>query len=117
MAKTTTNANTSDPIVNLSQAVGSMTTPDESLQQEVRSATDSLLGPKTKVHLGAWNVRTMYDETSRTAQVVQEMKRYKIDILGISECRWTGSGRKVINLSVMDQSYCTQVTQINIYEE
>ena len=29
----------------------------------------------------------------RTQQVVNEMKRYKTDILGISEIRWTGNGR------------------------
>ncbi|XP_078141751.1 uncharacterized protein LOC139917505 [Centroberyx gerrardi] len=59
--------------------------------EEVRSVIDSLLGPITKVRLGTWNVRTMY-ETSKLAQVISEMKRYRLDILGISECRWTGSG-------------------------
>ena len=34
-------------------------------------------------------------ETSKTAQVIREMDNYKLDILGVSECRWTGSGRKV----------------------
>ena len=29
----------------------------------------------------------------KTAQVVKEMERYNLDILGISECRWSGSGR------------------------
>uniref|UniRef100_A0A3B1KAX6 Endonuclease/exonuclease/phosphatase domain-containing protein n=1 Tax=Astyanax mexicanus TaxID=7994 RepID=A0A3B1KAX6_ASTMX len=71
-----------------------MTVLDESLQQEVRSAMASLLGPKTTIRLGAWNVRTMFD-TSKTAQVTSEMRRYRLDILGISECRWTGSGRQV----------------------
>ena len=31
--------------------------------------------------------------TSKTAQIVKEMGNYKLDILGISECRWTGSGK------------------------
>lgn len=69
----------------------SMTTADESLQQEVRSAMESLLRPKTKIHLGAWNVHTMY-ETFKLAQ-----ERCRLDILGISECRLTGSGRQTIN--------------------
>jgi len=34
-------------------------------------------------------------ETSKTAQVIKKMHNYKLDILGVSECRWTGSGRKV----------------------
>ena len=82
-----------DPIVDLSHPTGCMTPPDES-PRDVRSTTDSLLGPKTNIRLAAWNVRTMF-ETSRTAQVISEMRRYRLDILGISECRWTGSGRRV----------------------
>ena len=61
-----------DPTVDSSQPDGSMTTSDESLQQEVRSVKDSLLGPKAKIRIGAWNVRTMY-ETSKSAQVISEM--------------------------------------------
>ncbi|KAJ8412732.1 hypothetical protein AAFF_G00116830 [Aldrovandia affinis] len=33
-------------------------------------------------------------EMSKLAQVTREMERYRLDILGISECRWTGSGRQ-----------------------
>ena len=33
-------------------------------------------------------------ETGKTAQVTKEMVRYDLDILGVSECRWTGAGRK-----------------------
>jgi hypothetical protein len=32
-------------------------------------------------------------EASRTAQIAKEMKQYNISILGISEARWTGSGK------------------------
>ncbi|XP_033109873.1 craniofacial development protein 2-like [Anneissia japonica] len=32
-------------------------------------------------------------ETSKLAQITNEMKRHKIQILGISEARWTGSGK------------------------
>ena len=84
---------TRGPIADLSQP-GSMTTPAESLHQEGRCATDSLLGPKTKISIGTWNVCTM-NEASKLAQVIREMKRYRLDILGVSECRWTGSGRQV----------------------
>ena len=31
--------------------------------------------------------------TSKTAQIVKEMGNYQLDILGMSECRWTGSGK------------------------
>ena len=90
---TTIETTTRGPIADLSQP-GNMTTPAESLPQEGRCATDSLLGPKTKFSIGAWNVRTM-NEASKLAQVIREMKRYRLDILGVSECRWTGSGRQV----------------------
>ena len=72
VTETTTNTTTMDPTVDSSQPDGSMTTSDESLQQEVRSVKDSLLGPKAKIRIGAWNVRTMY-ETSKSAQVISEM--------------------------------------------
>ena len=51
-----------------------------------------LLNPKSNCNIGTWNVQTMYS-TSKTAQVIKEIGNYKLDILGISECRWTGSGR------------------------
>ena len=90
---TTMKTTTRGPIADLSKP-GSMTTPAQSLHQEGRCATDSLLGPKTKISIGTWNVRTM-NEASKLAQVIREMKRYRLDILGVSECRWTGSGRQV----------------------
>src|SRR5579871_5514335 len=46
---------------------------------------------KTKLRVGFWNVRTMFEST-KTTQIIQEMKVYKLHILGISECRWTGFG-------------------------
>lgn len=48
--------------------------------------------PKKTVRVGCWNVRSMYS-TGKTAQACREMARYKVEILGISECRWTRSGQ------------------------
>ena len=31
-------------------------------------------------------------QTGKLAQVVKDMDRYRMDIIGISEARWTGSG-------------------------
>ncbi len=36
-------------------------------------------------------------ETTKTAQVLSEMKRYHLDILGISESHWTSSGCQVLH--------------------
>lgn len=46
----------------------SMTTLDES-RKKIRSVKEGLLGPKTAICIGAWNIRTMY-ETTKTAQVL-----------------------------------------------
>ena len=64
-----------------------MTTADEILP-ELRSAMHNLLGPKNKIRLGTWNVRTMY-ATSKAAQVLNEMEKYQLDILGM-RMRWMG---------------------------
>ena len=52
----------------------------------------NLLFPKTLTKIGCWNVRTLY-ETGRAAQVAMEMDKYQIDILELSEVRWTTSGK------------------------
>ena len=44
--------------------------------------------PRQKLKIGCWNVRTMYS-IGKTAQVCREMRRYNLDVLGVSECRWT----------------------------
>ena len=72
-----------------------MTSGDQS-REEVSTPTESLAKPKHQVRVAAWNVNTMY-QTGKTAQVVKEMKRYSIGILGISEMRWTESGIMTIN--------------------
>ena len=43
------------------------------------------------MRIGTWNVRTLYQK-GKLNNVVQEMNRMRINILGISETRWTGSG-------------------------
>ena len=44
------------------------------------------------VNVGFWKVRTMY-QTGKAAQIAKEFRNYKLSILGISECRWSGSGK------------------------
>jgi len=60
--------------------------------REATDRTTEVLNAKVKTRIGFWNVRTMYD-TGKLAQVTSEMRRYNLDILGISESRWTESGR------------------------
>ena len=75
--------------------IGSMTVLSENPSLEAMSSNKSFLGPKSMVRIATWNVRTMF-ETGKAAQVTKEMQRYNLDILGVSECRWTGAGRKTI---------------------
>ena len=42
--------------------------------------------------IGTWNVRTMY-QTGKSVEVAREFKSYQMDILGITETRWIGSGQ------------------------
>ena len=45
---------------------------------------------KEQYCIGTWNVRSMYQ--SKLEVVKQEMARENVDILGISELKWTGMG-------------------------
>lgn len=50
-----------------------------------------LLTSKVTLRLGCWKVRTLY-QIGKTANVTQEFRKYNLDILGLSEVRWTGFG-------------------------
>lgn len=52
-----------------------------------------LLSTRDRIRIGAWNVRTLL-ETGKLIQAAKEMKRNKLDLLGISESRWTQSGQQ-----------------------
>ena len=42
--------------------------------------------------IGQWNARTLF-EAGKCAQVILEMQRYDVSILGVSEMRWNSCGR------------------------
>ena len=68
----------------------------DEIREEVSTRIESLAKPKHIVRVAAGNVRTMY-ETGRAAKVVGEMERYKVNIIGVSEMRWTDSGILTLN--------------------
>ncbi|VDO56476.1 unnamed protein product [Schistosoma margrebowiei] len=47
-----------------------------------------LLTTRATIYLGTWNVRTIRD-TGRALQIAAEMKRYKLEMVCISETQWT----------------------------
>ena len=54
--------------------------------KEARELRASLANPKILYRIESWNVRTM-NRIGKMAQVTSEMKRYRINILEVSECR------------------------------
>ena len=68
-----------------------MTGSSESLREAADTKME-VLTAKHKTRVGFWNVRTMYG-IGRLAPVTSEMRSYNLTLLGISECRWTDSGR------------------------
>ena len=55
----------------------------------------SLTKNKDKVYrLGTWNVRSA---RNKEEELIREMKRYNLDILGLSETKGRGNGMKVID--------------------
>lgn len=73
-----------------------MTVRDQS-RKEVQGPMSRILSAKTLTKIGTWNVRTLY-QTGNLAQVIREAENYKLEILGISEMRWTGNGRMTSNM-------------------
>ena len=69
-----------------------MTDVDQS-REDVPTPTANLLKPKQLLKIGFWNVRTLY-QTGKLAQAVNELHHYNLDLMGIAEARWTGSGKQ-----------------------
>ena len=44
--------------------------------------------------IGAWNVRSL---KGKEQELIEEMKRYILGVLGVSETRWKGSGAKSLD--------------------
>ena len=70
---------------------------DTELKQKQPPAVD-VTGDRSKVRcckeqccIGTWNVRSM--NQGKLEVVKQEMARVNVDILGISELKWTGMGK------------------------
>ena len=49
---------------------------------------------RTKMNIATWNVRTMH-QAAKLQNVKEEAIRLKVDILGLAEVRWLGSGKLV----------------------
>ncbi|VDP12048.1 unnamed protein product [Heligmosomoides polygyrus] len=52
----------------------------------------AVFSPKTPTRFGTWNIRTLF-QTGRLARQLREFEGYRLDILEVSEMRWTGNDR------------------------
>ncbi|VDP07531.1 unnamed protein product [Schistosoma curassoni] len=53
----------------------------------------ALLTTRATIYLGRWNTRTMW-EIGKVFQTATEMRSYNLEVLGISETRWTQAGQQ-----------------------
>ena len=54
-------------------------------------STPSLSIPRNETIIGTWNVRTLY-ACGKVKELTHELDRYRWDILGLAEVRWTSCG-------------------------
>ncbi|VDO89057.1 unnamed protein product [Schistosoma margrebowiei] len=52
-----------------------------------------LLKTRATIYLGSWNARTMWG-SGRAFQIAAEVRRYKLEVLGISETHWMKVGQQ-----------------------
>ena len=72
-----------------------MTDASESLTEEAGAPKTRVMSAKTVTRIGYWNVRSLY-QSSKLARVIKELEAHKINVLGLSEVRWTDSGKIVL---------------------
>lgn len=70
-----------------------MTHLDES-QMEVHRPT-SLCTTKDSIYIGSWNVRSMCI-TGKRAQIEKKFDRYRLDIFGLREVKWSMIGKPTL---------------------
>ena len=67
-------------------------TPQGQSRQDTLGLNRPPLHPKNTLRIGNWNVRTLYASGS-ISLLAREMRKRRINIMGISETHWTGQGK------------------------
>ena len=65
----------------------------QSRKDTAEQTSPSSIKINKSLRIGSWNVRTMY-EVGKQEQIRNEMQRYNLHILGISETHWSQSGQR-----------------------
>ena len=55
---------------------------------------------KQRTRIGTWNIRTLFDAPTKVEDLLREFTRFKLQILGVCEHRWAGSGE--VNIPTND---------------
>ncbi|GFR58743.1 craniofacial development protein 2 [Elysia marginata] len=61
----------------------------------ITGTEETLKLPSKAFVIGTWNERTLY-ACGKTQELTQELKRYRWDVIGLSEVRWTGFGETIL---------------------
>lgn len=69
---------------------------------------------KENTRIATWNVKGMM-ELGKAHNITHEMERLKVKILGISEARWKGTGKTVIQDTTIYYSGCPESEKSNYY--
>ena len=70
-----------------------------------------ILSSKYKIRVGSWSARTL-GQALKLQQVLREMTNYKVEIMCVSEARWTYLGRRIL----ASRPYCTPAAQTTYIE-
>ena len=86
------------------QAKETMKTHTENHMERVRR---NLLSPRQPANIATWNIRTMFT-AGKTTVIADEMRRYRVSILGLCKTSWLQSGEVKLVVS----PYSTLDTQM-----
>ena len=92
-----------------------MTTCSENHMETTGQTRSKLLTAKKHLRIGYWNVRTLL-QTGKTSQLLREMVNYKLDILGVSEVRWTGADKIFIKEEQMHIIYSCRNDEVKEWQ-
>ncbi|CAF2053541.1 unnamed protein product [Rotaria magnacalcarata] len=79
------------PLLSNQSRVEKLATGKQAKTSEERTNTEKLKLVNSILTVGTWNVQTLW-ATGKLELLRYEMKRFRYDIIGISEVRWTGKG-------------------------
>ena len=78
-------------------------------REDARPPMSQIFNAKSTTRIGTWNVRTLF-QSGKMDQVLREMRAYHLNILGVSEMRWSGQGCLRSDMTVLYSGHNEQHT-------